>query len=271
MAPKRKTALELWGSWFAKARDRKELSQDALAKETYVSKSTIAMWETGKRYPRLKDLQRAEEILGTNGDLAELLTEWVSREVAQEWLDKWRLVEEQATSLWSFETTVVPGLLQTEDYARETFTEGQLSATDEQIEGLVAVRLERMEVLTQGDPPMFVVVLSEGVLRQTVGDSKTMHDQLLHLIEMSAKRNIAIHVVPTDNPVCGGFTGPFHIANFDGGTEVAYVDNQLRGNVVESPDDVAELRRMFERFRGEALSKKETTELIRTVAEQWIM
>jgi transcriptional regulator with XRE-family HTH domain len=271
MAPKRKTALELWGSWFAKARERRMLSQEALAKQTYLSKSTIAMWETGRRYPRLSDLRRCEEALGTDGDLAELLTEWVSREVAQEWLDKWRLIEERATSLWSFETTVVPGLLQTEDYARATLVEGQSSATDEQIEGLLAVRMERQRVLVDGTPPVLVALIAESVLGQTVGGAEVMRDQLLHLAEAAERRDVTVQIVPAGSPVCGGFTGPFVIANFDGGTEVAYVDDQLRGGVVESPDDVTDLRRTFERFRGEALAKRESIERIQRAAEQWTM
>ncbi|WP_216215431.1 Scr1 family TA system antitoxin-like transcriptional regulator [Amycolatopsis aidingensis] len=72
------------------------------------------MWETGRRSPKTEDLARCEEILGSNGYLSRLLTELVSPEVAHEWLDRWIEVESRATTLLSFQPTVVPGLLQTE-------------------------------------------------------------------------------------------------------------------------------------------------------------
>ncbi len=69
------------------------------------------MWEIGKRTPKHKDLVRCEERMGTNGRLASYLKNWVPREIAHEWLDKWILIEEQATQLQSLGTSVVPGLL----------------------------------------------------------------------------------------------------------------------------------------------------------------
>ncbi|WP_216214126.1 helix-turn-helix domain-containing protein [Amycolatopsis aidingensis] len=209
MATKRDNALRFWGRELALARDSRGLSQEALAQQAYISHSLVAMWETGRRSPKTEDLARIEEILGSNGYLSRLLTELVAREVAHEWLDRWIEVESRATTILSFQTTVVDGLLQTPDYARAVLKN----------EDLVQVRLERQRVLTEGDPPM------------------------LH--------------------------GPFIIASFDGGSDMAYVDNQLRGNVVEQPEDVASLRQMFELFRADALSTRQSIELIEKVAEQW--
>ena len=88
MAPKRMTALELWGKEFARVREEAGLSQTALAEAAYISPSLIGMWETGKRTLKHEDLARCEERMGTNGRLAWSLKSWVPREIPHEWLDK---------------------------------------------------------------------------------------------------------------------------------------------------------------------------------------
>ena len=121
MAPKRETALELWGYEFARAREASGFSsQVAFAghEGVHVSASLIAHWETGRRHPRKEDLEDCEKVLGTNGYLARLLDKWVSREVPTEWRDKWVSAEARATLIHNFELSVIPGLLQTENYAR---------------------------------------------------------------------------------------------------------------------------------------------------------
>ena len=259
MAPKRKTALELWGNEFARAREEAGLSQSALAEATYISPSLIGMWETGKRTPKHEDLARCEERMGTNGRLAWSLKNWVPREIPHEWLDKWISIEEQAHQLLSFQTTVVPGLLQTEDYARAVLRD----------EGLVNTRLERQQILDQENPPMLIVVMAQSILTQQVGDAKTMYDQLEHVVKMAERENVILHIVPPNAKACARFTGPFVIASLDDGKEMAYVEDQLSGRTVEHPADVANLRRMFELFRGDALSSQQSVDLIREMMEQW--
>lgn len=268
MTRNRKTALELWGSWFARARERKMMSQDALAKAAYLSKSTVAMWETGRRFPRLADLARAEEVLETGGDMTALLTEWVGREVSQEWMDKWRLIEEQTKSLLWFQPLLVPGLLQIEDYARAVLRAGRPDVAE--VEDLVAMRLERQHILAGDKPPILVAMLDEGVLLHNVGGAAVMSAQLQHLLSMAERDHIVVQIIPMSKPACAGFTGPFGIASVDGRNEVAFVDGALRGAVVEQPEDVAAVRRMWDIFRGYALPKEESTDLIRRIVkEKW--
>ena len=259
MAPKRETALELWGQEFARAREEAGLSQAALAKNAYLSPSLIGMWEIGKRTPKSVDLARCEEILGTKGRLTWSLKNWVPREVAHEWLDKWIWIEEHSSSLLWFEPLVVPGLLQTESYARAVLRD----------ENQIAARLERQKILDDTNPPILVALMDESVLRRKVGDANVMYEQLMHLVEMAERDNVRIHIVRFTADACSEFTGPFVIASFHGGNDVAYLDNALSGEVIESKDDVMRLHRMWEVFRSEALPKGESIQLIRRVAEEW--
>lgn len=192
----------------------------------------------------------------------------VSREVSPEWLDRWQEIEEQATTLLWFEPLVVPGLLQVEEYARAVLRAGRYHRTD--VEDKVATRMDRQRILDRDDPAYLVVLLDESVLRRAVGGAEVMTDQLTRLADAAEGGNTAVYVVPFDAPASAGFLSTFIVASFDGGNEVAYVDNQLRGEVVEQPDEVAMLRQLFERFRADARSKQESIDLIRRIVkDQW--
>jgi transcriptional regulator with XRE-family HTH domain len=259
MAPKRETALELWGKEFARAREEAGLSQVALAKDAYISPSLIGMWEIGRRTPKPEDLARCEERLGTKGRLAWSLKNWVPREVAHEWLDKWIEVEEQATQLLWFETSLVPGLLQTERYAQTVLS----------TEGEVAARLARQKILDDENPPILVALLDESVLRRKVGDAAVMYEQLGHLAEQAQRDHIRIHVLPLVADACAKINGPFVIAGFAVGNEVLYLDNAVTGEVVEDKEALTKIHRTWELLRSDALSKDETIKLILKVAEEW--
>ena len=259
MAPKRETALELWGKELARAREEAGLSQAALAKDAYLSPSLIGMWETGKRTPKLEDLARCEDRLGTKGRLAWSMQNWVPREIAHEWLDKWIEIEEQATQFLWFEPSLVPGLLQTERYARTVLSN----------EGEVAARLARQKILEDDNPPILVALLDESVLHRKVGDAAVMYEQLMHLVELAQRDHIRIHVLPLSADACAKINGPFVLASFDGGNEVAYLDNAVTGEVVEGKEELIKIHRMWELLRSDALPKDESMKLILKVAEEW--
>jgi transcriptional regulator with XRE-family HTH domain len=267
MAGNRLTARDFLARELRRAREAKGMTQKQEAKALYVSEQYIGHWETGRRIPRPEHADQLDELHGTGGIFGRMLADLVSTETGPEWFGKWPIIEERATALWSFQPTVVDGLLQTEDYARAVLQAGRYHLTD--VEEMVTARLERQRILYRADPPILVVVMSESVLLQSVGDAKIMHAQLMHLADVAERQNVIVQIVPFSAGAGAGFASPFIIPSFDGGTQVAYVDNQLRGEVVEDPDDVATIRRMFELFRAAALSTQETIELIRRTKGQW--
>jgi hypothetical protein len=148
-----------------------------------------------------------------------------------------------------------------------------LSAGNHQadVEEMVNARLERQQVLVREDePPMLVALISESVLRHNVGGAETMIDQLTTLADMGERDDgVIVQIIPDRAPACAGFIAHFVVAGFDDRADVAYVDNQLSGEVVESAEDVVRLKRMFDRFRAEALPKQESISLIMEEAERW--
>ncbi|HEU5156989.1 MAG TPA: helix-turn-helix transcriptional regulator [Streptosporangiaceae bacterium] len=261
--PKRLDAMVRWGREFARAREAAGFrSQVALAEhpEIYVSSSTIAKWELGQRIPKAEDLAQCERVLGTNGYLARLLDEWVPDEVSHEWLREWIEYEETATTLLWFQPTLVPGILQTEEYARGVLKD----------EHKTSHRLERQKILEGDDPPTLIVLLDESVLMRKVGNTKTMYDQLLHLAQMAERPDIRIQIIPLDSDICSEFSGPFGLAEVDGRVEAAFLGDAVIGRVRHRPEEIATLRRKWELFRGDALRKNESLDLIRKVMQRWM-
>lgn len=152
----------------------------------------------------------------------------------------------------------MPGLLQTEEYAR-TILDGDETA--------VTARMERQRILAGDSPPTLRCVLDETVLHRGFGDVKVMHDQLEHLVNSVSPR-LTVQVVPSGLSY-PGLLGHFTIATVDG-SEVAYVETAIRGLVTSSRDEIAGVTDIWESIRTCAVSQRESIEFIRRTAdERW--
>lgn len=251
-----------------RAREAKGISRVALAKDLFVSESLIKMWENGRRIPTTDDTAKLDELFGMSGVLIRFREDFVKAAVPLEWFGRWVEIESRATALWSFELAVMPGLLQTEDYARAVLRAGEHEAD---LEEMVSARLERQAILTKEDgPPSVVALIAESALRNNVGGPKIMIDQLGHLAEVAEEEDnkIIVQIIPASARICARFTAPFVIAAFDSG-EVAYLDNAINSEVVEDAEDLVRVRRLFDVYRGEALPQRDSIAFVLKVEEQW--
>jgi transcriptional regulator with XRE-family HTH domain len=264
----RPTTLELFGSELRRARTAAGFSLEGLSPLVQYSPSTIAKVETAARRPRLDFVRRCEKVLHTDGLLLRIHAT-IGPDAGLPWYREWFAIESTALALRSFQLSVVPGLLQTEAYARALLRAGGL-LDEEQVEQQVANRLDRQATLTRESPPHFAVVVDERVIRQPVGGRQVMREQLRHLLAVcDAQPRVRIQVVPTATGAYAGLNGPFVIATPDEGDEVAFRDNQGKGDLVEEPDEVAAMRQLWESIKSEALSCQQSMKLIGEVAESW--
>ncbi|WP_245714535.1 DUF5753 domain-containing protein [Micromonospora inyonensis] len=225
--------------------------------------------ENGLKPPKPDFLRAVDVALDTDGLLLNLWEDLVRDSGAPVWFRDWIQVEREAVSLCWYEMAVVPGLLQTEAYARAIFASGGLLKADE-IERRLGARVARQDVLTRENAPQFVAVLDESLLRRAVGGPAVMREQLFHLLDLSnALPHVRLHVVPSMAGAYAGLSGPFVLATLAGGDDVAYLDNQYRGQVVDDPSALIWLRQAWESIRGEALPYGQSAKLIMEVAEQW--
>lgn len=258
---------KLFAGELKRVRANAGLSQQALADEIQYSASQVAMVESGRRAPNPDFTKRCDRVLPTDGLLGRI-HEIIAEDTLMPWFRDWVLFEQEAVALRSYESMVIPGLLQTEEYARAIHVGASPLSTDE-IEAQVAARMERQAVLTRKQPPQLIAVLDENVLRRPVGSPNVMHGQLVRLTELGELPHIHLHVVPIDVGAYPGFNGPFVIATLPGGDDVAYLDNQLQGHIVQQTEDVLSLRRAWEAVRAEALPHKQSIGMIMEAATSW--
>lgn len=266
MARERLTSLDFFANELRCARAAMGMSQEQLGQAISYSPSLIAMVETAKRTPSQDFAVRCDEILKVNGLLSRILEDLIRRETTPEWFRPWVELENEATVIRSFEPLVVPGLLQTEAYARALLS-ADPTATAEEIDHRLAARLERQEILLRSDPPMLIVVIDHSVLHRKVADPVVMRDQLLALVQ--DRRRVEIQVLPDDVGAHPGLNGPLVIASFADSDEVAYVEGQLGGRVLERREDRLSITQVWETLRGEAMSRTRSEILIKEVIQKW--
>jgi transcriptional regulator with XRE-family HTH domain len=191
------------------------------------------------------------------------------------WFDLFLGLESAASELATYETILVPGLLQTEDYARAVLR-GNPDLSDEEIEQAVQVRMGRQEILTREiDPVRLWVVLDESVLHRPYGGADAMHGQLKHLLQMSQQPGIDIQVLPYEaGPTTAQEGGSFMAMKFpaamEGDPGLVYLDLLTGGQYVEKPDEIAEYQRAMTRLQALAANQSASRGIIRKVMKEAI-
>ncbi|MCG5450388.1 MULTISPECIES: helix-turn-helix domain-containing protein [Micromonospora] len=238
---------------------------ESLAETVGVDPKTVGRWLTEDRIPHPRHRLAAAEAL--HKDVSDIWPD-TSRRRDPIWFRPWQEIEREAVSLRWFESTVLPGLLQTEAYARAVLGDAGLIPRGE-IERHLTVRLGRQGILRRDDPPQFTAVVDEAVIRRPVGGRSTMREQLLAVAAACVEPHIRVHVVPSAVGAYAGLNGPFVIAHSHDHRVAGYLDNQLQGQVASDPEDIAAMMAAWENVRGEALSHWQSVALIQEVAESW--
>jgi transcriptional regulator with XRE-family HTH domain len=266
--------LRVFGAMLAYYRTRAGLTPEQLGTRIFMSGSQIRKVEAGARTPT-EDLAKACESigeLGCNGALSELyeiLGDKLKRRAYPGWFAGWPDQEAQARRLRSFELVVVPGLLQTGDYARAVLST-RVGATEDEIEEAVAARLARQQILERDQPPELWAIVDEGVLRRPVGASDVMRGQLTHLANMAGRPHIVVQVVPLAAGAHEGMRGgAFMIADFQDAATIAYQDTAVSGQIIEDASEADALAHTWDTLRLEALPRTASLSLIEETAAQW--
>lgn len=178
-------------------------------------------------------------------------------------------LESAATEMKNFELAVVPGLLQTEDYARAVMTAAWPDEPKE-VQRRVELRMARQAALTEDPPIKFWGIVDEGVLRRQTGGPSVMRAQLKHLIDLMKRPNISLQVVPFSEGWHPGTVGSFHILEFPEAVHspVAYIVSQAGDIYLEREDDMRRVTLNFSHLQSAALSTSKSRELIAAIASE---
>lgn len=246
-------------------------SQEALAAKLGFDRTVIAKAETGDRPPTPEVLAAWCQACGID---AEFFERWavVARRAdgpVPTWFEDWLKAEGEAQWLRLWSPLLIPGLLQTAEYARALFLGEQTDTSQDAIDALVAARLERQVILDRTDPPDVVAVLDEAVLHRLIGSPQLMHDALVHIAEISRRPYLVVQVVPASNGASPGLGGAFDIAAADGMAETLRMEG-IEDQTTEKRALVRKAAAAFDRVRGDTLPRDASRDLILKVAdERW--
>ncbi|MGD6745044.1 helix-turn-helix domain-containing protein [Streptomyces sp. BH106] len=261
------SSMRMFGAVVRALREARGGSRDDFGAYVGYSASQVAMVERGERMPSARFVARAGEFLGARAAV-EAAAAHLERRRYPAWFDDYAEREAVAVSLWTYDTHVIMGLVQTEDYARAVLGARVPVLEDEEIERRVQARLERQALLTRVPPVSLALVIEEWVLRRPVGGSGVLGGQLEHLLELNAKRNISIQVMPTAIESHAGFNGPWTLLETPAREWVAYVEGQAGGLVLEDRTEVSELFQRFGMIRSQALAPGDSVKLIERMASE---
>lgn len=269
------TPRAAFGAMLCHYRTRAGLSPEQLGPKVYLSGSMIRKIESGDRGPTDELVTALEAIpeLHTEGALMALyaaLGDHLKNGQPHQpsWFAGWPEREAGAVRLRSFSLIVIDGLFQTEDYMRAILAT-KVGASREWIDETVAGRLKRQAVLDRENPPELWGLLDEAALERPVGSPGVMARQVKQLGDLARRPNIVLQVIPVETGAHEGLRGgPFIVAEFSDGTLAGYQDAASSGQVLER-EDAADLSRLWETARTEALPRAASLQLIERWESQW--
>ena len=248
---------------------RKKLgwTQVELGAKLGYSASLVSGVETMDKPPTSEFAAACDRVFGTPETFAGL-QELVAREAYPAFFAPVVPFEREAVRIHGWELGAVPGLLQTEDYARALISSARPGAAALGVDRLVAARLERQAILGGERPPMLWYALDEGIVRRVVGSPALMGAQLDVLIEAAGTPGVVIQVLPFTADNYAGTDGPITVYEFADAPTVCYTECYSGGRIVEAPGEVADVWTVLNLIRASALSPRESRELIRQIRRE---
>lgn len=264
----RMTPVQRFGRELARIRREAGVTQARLGSRLGVSPSLVAHFEKGDRTPRADFAAGCDRVFGT-GDLFTRLCRNITAPTGPGWYIRWTdEIEPRARTLRSWDPLLIPGLLQTEQYARAVFR-GDLADSEQEIEDAVSARQRRQVILGKANPPTLWVLIDEGVLRRHIGGAETMHQQLDYLATIAKRQNVRVQLVPQNTPCTAGLLSGFIIAELPDAPTVVSVESAGEGEVSADHNFVSAIWNRYDRIRAEAYRPSQSLEMIEEARERW--
>lgn len=234
------------------------------------ARSRIGHIENGRNSIRKPELKVILDLYGASDEEHEALEElrqeaskrgWSSTYRLPSWLKRYVELETDATTMRSFEGELIPGLLQTEHYARRIHEVAAHLIKPTDLDRLVAARMRRQSRLTDDQAPLdFSAVVSEAAFRRALGDVEIGPAQLTHIIELARRPNVTLHMLPYATGLHASMSGSFAVLTFDPtvAPPFGYQEHAIGGHIVDDRDAVSQLVDLWELLRGQALPPDES-------------
>ncbi|WP_435280806.1 helix-turn-helix domain-containing protein [Streptomyces koelreuteriae] len=260
--PESSDSLRTFGAVVQGLREHAGLSREEFGELVRFSKHTVASVELGRRMPDPTFVTRAEEALGMTGVLQKAAARLERQPGLAAWFRRWALLEQVAITLYTYECRMIPGLLQTEAYARQLFVDELPPLGDEQIEAQWAARAERQRLFHERPNTAFSFILEEHVILRGTGGVEVTREVIDHVLEIAELRNVEIQVMPLMRQSHAGLHGPLQLLETPENQWFAYLEGQQSGQLVSDRKVISVLQRRYARMRAQALSLSDSVSLL---------
>ncbi|MGV9595205.1 helix-turn-helix domain-containing protein [Streptosporangium sandarakinum] len=259
-----------FGAEMRRLREEAQLSQAAVAARLGCTQTQVSRLEAATRTPSRSDAERLDRFFGLEGatSFTRLYHRILAKPGSPAWFMSWaEEIEPNALVLRSWDPLLVPGLLQTEAYARHIFFHAP-RITPEEVEERVEARMRRRSILEKADAPLLLVLIDEGVVRRPVGGPEVMREQLGHLLEAVQRPSVSIQLV--DRHCLSGVLGAFMIAELPNGQpDAVHVDSSTEGQVSVDPIQTTSVWNRYEAIRRWAYPERVSLKMIEEVRREW--
>ncbi|RKN03782.1 helix-turn-helix domain-containing protein [Streptomyces radicis] len=258
--------LEYFGGEVKRARLGRKLTQAKFAEGTGYTQGHVSNVESGRKIPSAEFARRCDHVLGTEG-IFERLRERLLERGHPSWFLPFVKQESTAVEILIYSLTVLPGLLQTPDYARAVFEAYDPWADPSVISGQVTTRMRRKKVLSREAPPVVWAVIHESALRMQMGGPEIMREQYQQLGKLLTLPKVTVQVLPF-RVGAPPSTEPLELLRQADGRLTLYADTIMGGQMSEDKERVDSAVQTYERLRADALGPRESAAFIAKIAEE---
>ncbi|MET9363665.1 helix-turn-helix transcriptional regulator [Streptomyces sp. NPDC006632] len=258
-------SLKTFGAFVQGLREHAGLTRDAFATLVRFSKHTVESVEQGRRMPDEEFVERAEIALGNTGALRRAYGHLTRQPGLAAWFREWARRERTAVSLCTYECRMVPGLLQSEAYARTLFENAVPPLTDGQVERQLDARMERQRLLRERPNVPFSFIVSEAVFRERLGGLEVTGGMLDYVLASTAPRNVTLQIMPLGCEVHACLDGPVRLLEGPDGRRYAYSEGQRNGRLISDRKEVVPLQQAYDTLRSQALNSAKSRGLLEQI------
>jgi transcriptional regulator with XRE-family HTH domain len=251
-----------FGQQLRRLREQAGLTQEQLAGRLNLTAAMLSAMERGSRGTKSDYLDVLDRELNTKGQIHVLWKNANKKSALPPWFEDVPSLQRQAVELKQYSPLLIPGLLQTKDYAWTTLRYGDTTATDAQIREQVEQRIKRQSLLKGDEAPSFTAIVSEAALLHPVGGGEAMSRQLDHLMDVSDTARITVQVSPMSIEQPPALDESFQLIKLPDLTEYAYTETRISGSLIDEPESVEVYTRLFGEIRGVALPPLASRDLI---------
>ncbi|MET9440065.1 helix-turn-helix transcriptional regulator [Streptomyces sp. NPDC006610] len=249
--------LRCFGRQMKLLREAAGLTRAQLGERVGYSEAQIAAVEQGRRIPKPELIDAVDREVGARGVLV-VMKEEVDRARYPTFFRRYVQLEAEAVELHAYDSHVIKGLLQTEEYARAVFSMWRPLLDEEVVEQRVAARMERKRLFERRPAPLLSFVIEEHVLRRLLGGREVLRGQLEQLLVYGHQRNVELQIMPTDREEHAGLGGPFTLIHSEKQRRMAYAEVQGLSSLHTEPKKVSSLEATYGVLRAQALTPRES-------------